>query len=106
VLQQTLPQIPGNDHIEVSIGMTPLCRGEFELSASIEEARLVEVPKEEEAVKEGGRPRADTKSLMDAMLGTKERRIWHSREPCLLVVRDDDEDTDDDGAKDEDVGGD
>ncbi|RAL63632.1 hypothetical protein DID88_003676 [Monilinia fructigena] len=26
--------------------------------------------------------------------GAKERRIWHSREPCLLVVRDEDDDSD------------
>ncbi|KAM0136380.1 hypothetical protein ACHAP3_004610 [Botrytis cinerea] len=95
VLQQTLPQIPGNEHVELNIGMTPLCRGEFELSASVEEVRLVETPKEEVTVKEGGRARADTKNLMDAMLGVKERRIWHSREPSLLVVRDEDDDSED-----------
>ncbi|TEY84174.1 hypothetical protein BOTCAL_0020g00510 [Botryotinia calthae] len=102
VLQQTLPQILGNEHIEFNIGMTPLCRGEFELSASVEEVRLVETPKEEVAVKEGGRARADTKNLMDAMLGAKERRIWHSREPCLLVVKDEDEDSEDEERRDAD----
>ncbi|ESZ92845.1 hypothetical protein SBOR_6753 [Sclerotinia borealis F-4128] len=102
VLQQTLPQIPGKEHIEVHIGMTPLCRGEFELSASIEEVRLVDAPKDYNAIKEGGRPRADTKNLMDTMLGARERRIWHSREPCLLIVKDEDEDTDEDTDEDED----
>ncbi|KAK6597385.1 Transport protein particle subunit [Botrytis cinerea] len=68
VLQQTLPQIPGNEHVELNIGMTPLCRGEFELSASVEEVRLVETPKEEVTVKE---------------------------EPSLLVVRDEDDDSED-----------
>ncbi|KAA8563930.1 hypothetical protein EYC84_011936 [Monilinia fructicola] len=102
VLQQTLPQISGNEEIEVKIGMTPLCRGEFELSASVEEVRLFEAPKEELAIEEGGRARANTKNLMDTMLGAKERRIWHSREPCLLVVRDEDDDSDEDEENDKD----
>ncbi|KAI9641392.1 hypothetical protein NHQ30_010194 [Ciborinia camelliae] len=106
VLQQTLPQIPGNEQVEVNIGMTPLCRGEFELSASVEEVRLAEPLKEEVDVKEGGRPRASTKNLMDTMLGAKERRIWHSREPCLLVVKDEDDDTDVDEDDDQNVGDD
>ncbi|KAA8563929.1 hypothetical protein EYC84_011936 [Monilinia fructicola] len=82
--------------------MTPLCRGEFELSASVEEVRLFEAPKEELAIEEGGRARANTKNLMDTMLGAKERRIWHSREPCLLVVRDEDDDSDEDEENDKD----
>jgi hypothetical protein len=94
VLQQTLPQIPGKQSVEITIGLTALCRGEFEISASVEEARLKDQFLEEE--KEGVvRPRANTRTMMDAVLGVKERRIWHSREPCLVVVRDEESDDDD-----------
>ncbi|KAF4625027.1 hypothetical protein G7Y89_g13143 [Cudoniella acicularis] len=96
ILQQSLPPIPGKESIEVSIGMTAHCRGEFEVSASIEEARLHD-PLHEEGNKEGtARPRANTRTMMDAVLGTKERRIWHSREPCLIVVKDEESSDDDD----------
>ncbi len=91
-LQQALPVLPGKESTEVVIGITPLCRGEFEISASVEEARLVNPPEEPKKGGEG-RPRANTRQMMDAVLGARERRIWHSREPCLVVVRD--EETDD-----------
>lgn len=98
-LQQTLPLLPAGESIEVSLGMTCLCRGEFEISASVEEARLLGLPEEKEE-KGMARPRANTRSMMDALLGTKERRIWHSREPCLVVVKDEESD-DEDGDEDE-----
>jgi len=93
-LQQTLPLLATNESTEVTIGMTALCRGEFELSASVEEAKLLSF--EDDELEEKSRPRANTRMLMDTLLGTKERRIWHSREACLLVVRDHDSDDDDD----------
>jgi hypothetical protein len=34
--------------------------------------------------------------MMDAILGARERRIWHSRQPCIVVVKDQDSDDDDD----------
>jgi hypothetical protein len=89
-LQQTLPPLPAGESVEVTLGMTCLCRGEFEISASVEEARLLGQPEEKE--KGASRPRANTRSMMDALLGSKERRIWHSREPCALVVRDEESD--------------
>ncbi|KAE8450136.1 hypothetical protein EG329_006917 [Mollisiaceae sp. DMI_Dod_QoI] len=88
-LQQTLPPLPGMQNLEVSFGVTALARGEFEISASVEEARLQNPPPEPVQT---GRPRANTRQMMDAVLGAKERRIWHSREPFLIVVRDDDSD--------------
>jgi hypothetical protein len=93
-LQQALPQIPANGSVEVGFNVTALCRGEFEISASVEEVRLLD---SDGTAEDGGtRRRADTRTMMDALLGTKERRIWHSREPCLLIVRDEDSDDDDD----------
>lgn len=94
ILQEVLPDLPAKGTAEISIGLTPLARGEFEISVSVEEARLNEPPQEQKKT-EGGRPRANTKTMMDAILGAKERRIWHSREPCIVVVRDEDSDDDD-----------
>ncbi|PBP24855.1 hypercellular protein [Diplocarpon rosae] len=94
-LQQILAPLPGKQSIEISLGVTALARGEFEIAASVEEAQL----KEELTVggsSDGGRLRASSKTTMHAGLGTRERRIWHSREPCRVVVRDDDRDDDDD----------
>ncbi|KAF8849178.1 Trs120-domain-containing protein [Acephala macrosclerotiorum] len=92
-LQQTLQPLPGMETIEASFGVTALARGEFEISASVEEARLQNPPSE--PAKPGtGRPRANTRQMMDAVLGVRERMIWHSREPFLVTVRDDDSDED------------
>ncbi|KAI1117268.1 hypercellular protein A [Nemania sp. NC0429] len=94
-LQQTLPLLDANSSTELRIGATALCRGEFEISASVEETRLWDAApekpesshdKEQETIAQ--RERADTQTIMDAMLGAKQRRIWHSRRPCIVAVRD------------------
>ncbi|KAI0133128.1 Trs120-domain-containing protein [Hypoxylon sp. NC0597] len=100
-LQQTLPLIEGKSSTEVIMGVIPLCRGEFDISASVEETQLWTPPatttgaredkeKEKEIGTEvvGRRERSDTEIMMDAVLGAKERRIWHSRRPCRVCVRD------------------
>lgn len=90
VLQQTLPKLRAKSSTEVVMGVTPLCRGEFEISASVEEARIADSPSEEEGQERSRRKRADTNSMMDALFGIKERRIWQSRYPCVLLVKDED----------------
>ncbi|KAI1367447.1 hypercellular protein A [Xylaria arbuscula] len=106
-LQQTLPLLDAKSSTEVRIGATALCRGDFEISASVEETQLWkdsvesggksssgggggsntrDEEQEEEAIRR--RERADTQTMMDAVLGAKERRIWHSRRPCVFTVRD------------------
>ncbi|KAM0324114.1 hypothetical protein ACHAQA_008306 [Verticillium albo-atrum] len=94
-LQQSLPLLGPRGSTEVVMGFTALCRGEFEVTASIEEYQVWEEKakgEEEDEEKAGGRskgrPRSDTQTMLDAALGVKERRIWHSRQPCLLAVRD------------------
>jgi hypothetical protein len=95
-LQQTLPLLRAKESVEIILGVTALARGEFEISASIEEARLVDPPRP--TAPEGSRPRANTRQMMDAVLGVRSRRIWHSREPCVVVVKDEveSEESDDD----------
>ncbi|KAK6584630.1 hypothetical protein PZA11_002854 [Diplocarpon coronariae] len=92
-LQQILAPLPGNESIEITYGVTALARGEFDIGASVEEAQLKEEPKIADSP-DKGRLRASTRMMMDAVLGARERRIWHSREPCRVVVRDDDSDDD------------
>jgi hypothetical protein len=97
-LQTPLPEIAARDSVEVSLGLIALCRGEFEVSASVEEARLLDSDATEEKGK--NRARVDTRMMVDALIGPKERRIWHSREPCILTVRDEESDDGDDRSDD------
>ncbi|KAI0389896.1 Trs120-domain-containing protein [Xylariaceae sp. FL0594] len=113
-LQQTLPLLGPKSSAEVRIGATALCRGVFEISASVEETRLweatpssssssssssAEADKKKTSNDDTGaeekerqqRNRAGTQSSIvidDALLGTKQRRIWHSRRPCVVAVHD------------------
>lgn len=92
-LQQFLPLLQGKQSTDICVGVTALCRGEFEITASVEETQiwkpLTEAEKKRESDRrESLRPRSDTQDMWDAALGGKERRIWHSRQPCLLAVRD------------------
>lgn len=87
-LQQLLPALKGHESADFVIGATALCRGEFELSASVEEAQVLDA-----VGKEGGdalgRARSESQRLMDtALVGFKERRMWHCRQPCILRVQD------------------
>ncbi|KAF9881125.1 hypercellular protein [Colletotrichum karsti] len=91
-LQQALPPLPAKSNTEVEIEAMALCRGEFEIAASVEEYQIWEEPKEEKEKEEttAGRQRSDTQTMMNALLGAKERRIWHSRQPCVIKVLDHD----------------
>lgn len=101
-LQQFLPILAGKQSTDVLIGVTALCRGEFEVTASVEETRVYRPTADDRrgstwdsrlsvvATPSGpeGRPRSSTQELLDLALGARERRIWHSRRPCRVVVRD------------------
>ncbi|KAI1332055.1 Trs120-domain-containing protein [Xylariaceae sp. FL0255] len=95
-LQQTLPLVEAKGSAEWRLGATALCRGDFEISASVEETQLWTDPEKTTAKKKAagdpghskGRERSDTQTMLDAVLGAKERRIWHTRRPCVFSVRD------------------
>jgi hypothetical protein len=86
-LQRPMPELEGHRSAEVDIGMTALCRGEFEIAASVEEVYVWEDKVLAEKPPQG-RPRSETQTMMDAALGVKQRRMWHARQPCMLSVRD------------------
>lgn len=87
-LQHLMPELEGHRSNEIEVGMTALCRGEFEIAASVEEVRVWEDRLPEQTPP--GRPRSETQTIMDAALGVKQRRMWHARQPCMLSVRDGD----------------
>ncbi|RFU81208.1 cis-golgi transport particle complex subunit [Trichoderma arundinaceum] len=88
-LQQLLPELQGGSSTDFVIGVTALCRGEFELTASVEEVQIWEdADKRADGEQPQGRPRSDTQTMVDTALGMKERRMWHSRRPCILTVKD------------------
>lgn len=89
-LQQLLPRLEGAESTDFVMSMTPLCRGEFEFMATVEEVHLYEDPKTKDRQRDSqkGRQRSDTQTMVDAALGAQERRVWHSRQPFLLSVRD------------------
>ncbi|ROT39108.1 Trs120-domain-containing protein [Sodiomyces alkalinus F11] len=87
-LQQPLPLLDARSSTDVELCITTLCRGEFEITASVEEIQVWEEQPKKEEKEESGRPRSDTQTMLEAALGTKERRVWHSRQPCIITVKD------------------
>ncbi|KAH9432575.1 hypothetical protein MCOR02_007265 [Pyricularia oryzae] len=88
-LQKSLPLLEAHGETNVVMTVAALCRGQFEVTASVEETQLW---RDEGATAkgsdEGGRPRSDTQTLMDAVLGARERRIWHTRKPFTVTALD------------------
>ncbi|ATY62917.1 hypercellular (hypA) [Cordyceps militaris] len=85
-LQQLLPELKAHKSQDFVLGFTALCRGEFEITASVEEV-LVWEPGQAEKQRHS-RPRSNTQEAMDAALGVTQRRMWHSRHPFQLSVKD------------------
>ncbi|KAI2791630.1 hypothetical protein POX_c04496 [Penicillium oxalicum] len=91
MLQQALPILPARGSIQTSIGLTILCRGEYELGASIEEARILRHSDEHG---EGEASDPATQFIEDGIEDTfgagvvKRRRIWHAKEGCVILAHD------------------
>ncbi|KAJ5397329.1 hypothetical protein N7509_005442 [Penicillium cosmopolitanum] len=86
MLQQALPILQSGESTQASIGVTVLCRGEYEFGASVEEARLLRSFGEE--------PKGDDDPHDDSIQDTfgadvvRRRRIWHAKETCIIHARD------------------
>jgi hypothetical protein len=86
MLQQALPILQSGESTQASIGVTVLCRGEYEFGASVEEARLLRTFGEE--------PKGDDDPHDDSIKDTfgadvvRRRRIWHAKETCIIHARD------------------
>ncbi|PGH04766.1 hypothetical protein AJ79_06988 [Helicocarpus griseus UAMH5409] len=92
MLQRSLPILGAQQTTEVSLGITALCRGEYEIAASVEEARLLKPPSSggEGSKSESGPnndPYFDSVFIANAPK-ERQRRIWHSRVPCVISAHD------------------
>ncbi|KAE8349044.1 TRAPP II complex [Aspergillus coremiiformis] len=88
MLQQVLPIIHSGESATATLGVTILCRGEYEFGASVEELRLLR-PSESEgdppAPVQG--PFHDDDGPIKDTFGidvAKKRRIWHAKEACVM----------------------
>ncbi|KAI9674258.1 MAG: hypothetical protein M1829_003805 [Trizodia sp. TS-e1964] len=91
LLQRTLPLLLPGQSAELETEVMALCRGEFEVGATIEEVKLWKP--EDSAVAQDGEAGLSAESekarlVMDPVLGNAERRIWHATEACVLIARD------------------
>ncbi|KAI6785048.1 Transport protein particle subunit-like protein [Emericellopsis cladophorae] len=88
-LQRVLPNLQGHESTDILLGMTALTRGQYELATTVEELRAQDDPgSRDRQCQMEGRPRSDSQNAADAAIGTQGRRVWHSRRPFILTVRD------------------
>lgn len=86
MLQQALPVLQSGESTKASIGVTVLCRGEYEFGASVEEARLLR--SFGESNKDDLDPNDDSiKDTFGADV-VRRRRMWHAKEACVIHARD------------------
>lgn len=92
LLQRALPILGAQQKTEVNLGITVHCRGEYEIRASVEEVRLLtsqSAPTNEPS----GRHESNANECPDDFQQSfdanapKQRRIWHSRAPCIINAR-------------------
>lgn len=87
-LQQLLPELGAHSSIEFVMGVTGLCRGEFEVTATVEEVFVTDETQEEKQKREQRHRSGSQQQMLDAAVGIKQRRMWHSRKPLTLIMRD------------------
>lgn len=84
LLQQSIPPLKPQEERIVEMGFVVLCRGEFEISGSVEEIKAIEDPDDFTSDSELG-PDGIPVDLISRMIG---RKTWVSREMCVIVARD------------------
>ncbi|RAL07761.1 TRAPPII-specific subunit TRS120 [Aspergillus homomorphus CBS 101889] len=94
MLQQVLPVLKGGESTTATVGVTALCRGDYEFGATVEELRLL-VPEPEpgsEAQPSAAQPAFhDADGIITDTFGAdvaKKRRIWHAKETCVMNAHD------------------
>ncbi|RKF64994.1 Transport protein particle subunit trs120 [Erysiphe neolycopersici] len=87
--QQILPTLLGTSYLEISYGIIALARGEYEINASVEETYAMDSSKESLAPNENSsNSNANNDFEIQTSIESKERRIWHSKKPLLILVQD------------------
>lgn len=87
MLQQALPILASGESTNASIGVTVLCRGEYEFGASVEEARLLRPSLDDDG---DSAARYNDDGIMDTFGAdvVRRRRIWHAKELCIIHASD------------------
>jgi len=88
MLQQSLPILNSGESTQATIGVTVLCRGEYEIGASIEEARLLRSFDEHKAREEDASRHHDGIKDTFGVDVVRRRRIWHAQETCVIHAHD------------------
>jgi hypothetical protein len=94
MLQRVLPVLGAGEITQSSLGVTVFCRGEYEIGASVEEVRLMRPPPSPQSDTDGGKMSSrqpENDDTIEDTFGTnvtKQRRIWHSREACMVSAAD------------------
>lgn len=90
MLQQALPILQSGESTQTSIGVTVLSRGEYEIGASVEEARLLRSFDEHKEGDVGEATRHHDDGIKDTFGAdvVRRRRIWHAKETCIIHAHD------------------
>ncbi|KKK22030.1 hypothetical protein P175DRAFT_0329180 [Aspergillus ochraceoroseus IBT 24754] len=98
MLQQVLPVLNSGERTSTTVGVTVLCRGEYEFGATVEELRLLRASPEGEGDQKSNiapgppiAPSFDDEGFIQDTFGAdlaKKRRIWHAKETCVMNVHD------------------
>lgn len=101
MLQRTLPILNGGETTRATLGVTVLCRGEYEFGATVEEVRILKTPpqplqkededKTDEQQQERKVQLPEHDDGIEDTFGAdavKTRRIWHARETCIITAVD------------------
>ena len=91
MLQQALPILQSGESTTASVGVTVLCRGEYEFGASVEEARLLRPSFADDDAHAGDPAHGDDYDGIKDTFGAdvvRRRRIWHAKELCIIHAND------------------
>ncbi|KAL4899709.1 hypothetical protein BDW74DRAFT_108638 [Aspergillus multicolor] len=93
MLQQVLPVLNSGESTSATVGVTVLCRGEYEFGATIEELRLLRPSLEADAktTDDSSTSNPSDEGFITDTFGVdmaKKRRIWHARETCVMTAHD------------------
>ncbi|KAI9882549.1 MAG: hypothetical protein M1823_005709 [Watsoniomyces obsoletus] len=77
-LQQPVPLLSPGESTAVALAVCVLARGEYMISASVEEIQKQQYVSEDK----------ENKPAEDGLGPTRSRRIWHAEAPCILIAED------------------
>ncbi|KAL4999029.1 TRAPP II complex [Aspergillus recurvatus] len=95
MLQQVLPVLNSGESTSTTVGVTILCRGEYEFGATVEELRLLRPSLEADGNKTTLDDAPTSVPYEEGFIKdnfgadmAKKRRIWHARETCVMTAHD------------------